>query len=264
MRRILLNYARMRRAGKRGGDPAPVALEDADLILPENSLDDLLALDEALERLRQFNPRGADVVLYRDILERRRRHLGPRHPSVAANATLLANALTTLGQNAEAEQLLEEAVSIQREAMRREHRVSTLRVLGVVRARTGRYQEALVAFTEALAVMRALVGEDHREIAILLKQSAGAHERLARLDTAEREFRQAVRVADRALGANHSVAIEMRLSLIEFLIRRARLAEGRQLAAAVERALEAARIGSEDPLRQRLERALAAVAGERR
>lgn len=65
MRRILLNYARMRRAAKRGGEPARLSIEEAGLVLPDDRLDDLLALDQALERLHAFNPRGAEVVVYR-------------------------------------------------------------------------------------------------------------------------------------------------------------------------------------------------------
>ncbi len=65
MRRILLNHARGRRAAKRGGDPVPIRLEQAGLRVPDERLDDLLALDEAIERLQAFNPRGADVVVYR-------------------------------------------------------------------------------------------------------------------------------------------------------------------------------------------------------
>jgi len=65
MRRILLNHARSRRAGKRGGDPLPVRLEDVGLVISQEGLDDLLALEEAVERLREFNARGADVVVFR-------------------------------------------------------------------------------------------------------------------------------------------------------------------------------------------------------
>jgi RNA polymerase sigma factor (TIGR02999 family) len=65
MRRILLNHARMRRAGKRGADPVRVELEHAGLVLAEQAVDDLIGLDEALERLTEFNPRGAEVVVYR-------------------------------------------------------------------------------------------------------------------------------------------------------------------------------------------------------
>ena len=61
MRQILVDQARRRRAGKRGGDARPVSLHDGDLVL-ETGTDDLLALDEALGRL---TPRLRAVVEYR-------------------------------------------------------------------------------------------------------------------------------------------------------------------------------------------------------
>lgn len=65
MRRILVNYAHERRAGKRGGDLVRVPLDDALGVLGDEQLDELVAIDEALTRLKAFNPRGADVIVYR-------------------------------------------------------------------------------------------------------------------------------------------------------------------------------------------------------
>jgi len=65
MRRILVNYAESRRAGKRGGGAAHVTLEEAGLTLTDREVDDVLAVHEALERLREFNERGAEIVAYR-------------------------------------------------------------------------------------------------------------------------------------------------------------------------------------------------------
>jgi RNA polymerase sigma factor (TIGR02999 family) len=65
MRRILINYAQMRRAGKRGGGAVHVSLEDAGIDLPDAQVEQLLALEDALEELKTFNERGADVVVYR-------------------------------------------------------------------------------------------------------------------------------------------------------------------------------------------------------
>ena len=61
MRRILLNYARERRAAKRGGGMIQVTLEEA--LLPDRQpADMLLALDEALDRLAALSDRQARVV----------------------------------------------------------------------------------------------------------------------------------------------------------------------------------------------------------
>jgi RNA polymerase sigma factor (TIGR02999 family) len=66
MRRILVDYARRYRAARRGGgdDGAPVRpipLDDTEIPIVERA-DALVALDEALERLDQFDQRQARVV----------------------------------------------------------------------------------------------------------------------------------------------------------------------------------------------------------
>jgi RNA polymerase sigma factor (TIGR02999 family) len=61
MRQILVDQARRRRAGKRGGGARAVSLHDGDLVV-EAGTDDLLALDDALGRLE---PRLRAVVEYR-------------------------------------------------------------------------------------------------------------------------------------------------------------------------------------------------------
>ena len=69
MRRVLVDYARRHRAARRGGAKArPVSLDhaeagrDADALTVAARGDDLLALDEALERLAALDPRLARVV----------------------------------------------------------------------------------------------------------------------------------------------------------------------------------------------------------
>ena len=66
MRRILVDYARTRKRAKRGGGKdVRVDLDDAAAIIADDRIDELLALNEALERLEAFNPEGAQVVAYR-------------------------------------------------------------------------------------------------------------------------------------------------------------------------------------------------------
>lgn len=61
MRRVLIDYAEARRAQKRGGDAPPLPLEDT-VAAPEHRIEDLLALDEALDRLAALDPRQVRVV----------------------------------------------------------------------------------------------------------------------------------------------------------------------------------------------------------
>jgi RNA polymerase sigma factor (TIGR02999 family) len=61
MRRILVDRARSRRSLKRGGARVPISLDSVDLGFDERA-DLLVALDEALDRLRDLDPRQAHVV----------------------------------------------------------------------------------------------------------------------------------------------------------------------------------------------------------
>jgi RNA polymerase sigma factor (TIGR02999 family) len=61
MRRILVDAARARGNQRRGGDVAKVSLDDAVVVAPDRR-QDLVALDEALDRLQAVHPRQAEVV----------------------------------------------------------------------------------------------------------------------------------------------------------------------------------------------------------
>jgi len=61
MRRILVDAARARGNQRRGGDVVKISLEDAVVVAP-NRRQDLVAVDEALERLQAVHPRQAEVV----------------------------------------------------------------------------------------------------------------------------------------------------------------------------------------------------------
>jgi RNA polymerase sigma factor (TIGR02999 family) len=64
MRRILVNYAQRRLAGKRGGGAELVTFED-ELVAGRSRAEDVLDLDEALERLAAKSARQATGVVYR-------------------------------------------------------------------------------------------------------------------------------------------------------------------------------------------------------
>jgi RNA polymerase sigma factor (TIGR02999 family) len=64
MRRILIEAARRRKAEKRGGGRGRADLDEA-LLAGGRSSDELLELDDLLERLAAANPRAAEVVKLR-------------------------------------------------------------------------------------------------------------------------------------------------------------------------------------------------------
>ena len=64
MRRILVDYARRRGARKRGAGLAPLALDEVEIAVVDRA-EQLLALDDALDRLEALDERLARVVVYR-------------------------------------------------------------------------------------------------------------------------------------------------------------------------------------------------------
>lgn len=63
MRRILIDYAVARRRQKRGGGQVVVSLDDTDaMAVAHERADELVALDEALDRLHAISGRQAKVV----------------------------------------------------------------------------------------------------------------------------------------------------------------------------------------------------------
>jgi len=64
MRRILIDNARRKQRLKRGGGRRKIDLNDAEIAV-EESCDDLIALDEALERLAEMDKVKADLVKLR-------------------------------------------------------------------------------------------------------------------------------------------------------------------------------------------------------
>ena len=80
MRRVLVDYARARRRLKRGDGVVPLQLDEADAFLTEAAADEILALEEALERLALAEPRAARVVEQRFFsgltIEEIAKHLG--------------------------------------------------------------------------------------------------------------------------------------------------------------------------------------------
>ena len=61
MRRILVDYAKARRTAKRGGDVKKLPLNEALAMAAPGNVD-MVALDDALRRLAEIDPRAARVV----------------------------------------------------------------------------------------------------------------------------------------------------------------------------------------------------------
>lgn len=61
MRQIMVDYARRRHAEKRGGTDSDATYDDAFFLAAQRS-EEIIALDEALQRLAELSPRQSEVV----------------------------------------------------------------------------------------------------------------------------------------------------------------------------------------------------------
>jgi RNA polymerase sigma-70 factor (ECF subfamily) len=62
MRQVLLDYSRQRHAGKRGGEGARKVELDAELLVGDDRLEDVVVVDEALGRLSELDPQQGQIV----------------------------------------------------------------------------------------------------------------------------------------------------------------------------------------------------------
>ncbi len=65
MRHILVDYARAKKRIKRGGGATVLSFEESNYFLSDEEAEEVLVLDEALDRLSKINPRGSQIVQYR-------------------------------------------------------------------------------------------------------------------------------------------------------------------------------------------------------
>jgi RNA polymerase sigma-70 factor (ECF subfamily) len=93
MRRILVDHARGRQRDKRGGDRVKVSLDDG-LGLTVDADADVLAVDQALQRLEQVDPQQARIVELRFFagltVDEVAQHLGMSKRAVEAEWTMIA------------------------------------------------------------------------------------------------------------------------------------------------------------------------------
>ena len=65
MRRVLVDYARHRHRAKRGGGADHVSLDDSVGFLTDTEAEELVSLDDALQRFANVHPRACSVVVHR-------------------------------------------------------------------------------------------------------------------------------------------------------------------------------------------------------
>jgi eukaryotic-like serine/threonine-protein kinase len=207
----------------------PAAIEAADSALARLRV--LLGPDHVRTTIVQNNLASMYTALgdhesaarqHREIVERRRRLLGPRDPMVAYSMMMLANALLAAGSPGdEAERLLADALAIQRSAPATapDEIALTLRVLGDAKRRSGRLGEALEDYEASLELTRAVVGDTHERVVLLLARIAACHDALGRATESTAALGRAIDTAARVHGDDDPRTRELRQTLAEWRAR---------------------------------------------
>ena len=133
--------------------------------------------------------------------------LGPAGGDARQRAQIASNlgsVYTELGDHREAESQMRTALEFADQAdASDEQRAGILDNLGTTLRRVGKFEEALAAHEDALALREGVLGPDHPVLARTLTNTAAAYIELAKFEEADSRYERALDIRVRALGENH-------------------------------------------------------------
>jgi len=135
-------------------------------------------------------------------------------------ATSLHNAgelYTRLERYAEAEGLLQRALTIREKAPENQETARTIYALARLSHSQGNKEKAERLYRQSLAIREKALGKDHPDVAESLSGLAGALS-LKRIEEAERLARRSLSIREKALGENHPDVAESLSSLTEVIL----------------------------------------------
>jgi non-specific serine/threonine protein kinase/serine/threonine-protein kinase len=177
---------------------------------------------------------GKDVTM-REVLDAAAERLDgkfPDEPVVEARIhTTLGTTYTSLGEYAEAEQHLRQALDLQHAHIGplEPETLTTKRLLGWALFQLGRSEEADAALQEAWDGLRATLGEEHTDTLSALNGLAILQHRLARFERAEELHREGLSIKRRVLGEDHGLTVTSKMNLGIVLAIRGRPLEAQPL-----------------------------------
>jgi len=166
---------------------------------------------------------------YRESLEIHRRRGSPGGVAVGLNN--LAATFAERGDFASAQELLEEALALNRKTYGARHPSVALNLSNIAfyLRRQGRQKEALENLREALAIDREIYGDAHPKVARLLLVEGIALQQMGDLDGAEASYAEALPTLLHGLPAGSALIADARLGLGQLRVRQGRFLEGEEL-----------------------------------
>jgi tetratricopeptide (TPR) repeat protein len=183
---------------------------------------------ESYEECRIYRPNDASVLnnlalsleaaadynaaepLARQALAIDEKALGPDHPVVAINLSVLGSLQQAKGDYAAAEPLLRRALAIDEKALGPEHSTVAINLANLawlLKAR-GDYAGAELLLRRALAIDEKALGPNHPDVAIVLDDLASLFQDKSDFVTAESLYRRALAIDEKALGPDHPTVAE--------------------------------------------------------
>ena len=130
--------------------------------------------------------------------------VNPDHPDLASIYSNMGDDLESQGKLREARDRYERAFAVAQRVRGPSRSTAVAEIhLGSVETALGHPAAALPRLQDALAIAQRVLGHEHFICGRALYKMAEAHHRLGRLDLAETEYRRAVAILDKALGAAH-------------------------------------------------------------
>ncbi|HVS63048.1 MAG TPA: serine/threonine-protein kinase [Thermoanaerobaculia bacterium] len=217
-------------------EPAARALETA-LVLEREAGRDPIALSTAISNIGWLDRERGDYASaearFREELELRREHQGPRHPATASAINLLAITLADQGEHETAMELYRQALAIvdeQREPDA-EQRVRLLNSIANGLAGLGRPAEAVPYYRQLLEHhVEENRGRDAVWVAFSHDNLALALHDLGLYEKAEGHYREALAMLERIFGPEHPEVAQTLGNVSSFLLDAGELEEAETLA----------------------------------
>ena len=150
-----------------------------------------------------------------EILELRKRVLGPEHPDTLTSVETLATIYGTFGRRDEIEPILTRNLEARTRVLGAENRdtLESMAHLALLHCKQGRLAEAEPLLEEVLATRTRVLGEDHPDTLVSVSNLFMLYEMQGRLDDSLPLRRRSVLIAERVLGKEHLYTLDLRSGL---------------------------------------------------
>jgi tetratricopeptide (TPR) repeat protein len=161
--------------------------------------------------------RYLEAVNYAQAALKEAEAFGPQDARLATSLHNAGELYTRLERYAEAEGLLQRALTIREKVLEDQETARTIYALARLNHNRGNKDKAERLYRQSLAIREKVLGREHPDVAESLSGLAGALS-LKRIEEAERLAKRSLSIREKALGENHPDVAESLSSLTEVIL----------------------------------------------